>query len=380
MNNIGISNNEMVKDRSKLMNISNTIKQAGICLITFSDNVDHQEVIYSMFNALYPNVRVYTIGIRNPKTKIAAYTDNNFYFNCPARPGFSKGTFRISVIRDIVHLIQRLNVRYLYFESLHIWNVFIMLWCKKQIKVEAIHDVIPHDGNIAMRLCNQVTCALAEHVVLRNEKFFSTLLSQYHLRTDKVTPIGLWRSLPAETLPLCKGNFLCFGRIRRYKGFDLLEKIIALTPDITYQIVGAPDEASKELVDKIKRFPNANVVDHEVSDDEMRQYFSDADWVILPYTSATQSGVIVDAYKFSRPVIAFEVGAICEQVVNGVTGFLIPEGDVEQFAQTICKVNRFSNEETKQFAHAAYTFGYEKYSVQNVMSKFLNCLEKIIKK
>jgi glycosyltransferase involved in cell wall biosynthesis len=361
------------------LNSSNEISKTGICLITFSDNADHQNVVYSMFNVLYPNARVYTIGIKNPKTNIAARTENNFYFDCPTRPGFSKGTFRISVIRDIAHLINRLNVRYLYFESLHIWNVFIMLICKKQIKVQAIHDVIPHDGNIAMRLCNQATCALADHVVLRNKKYLPDLLSQYRLRTAKVTPIELWRSYPAENIPPCKGNFLCFGRIRRYKGLDLLDRIIALTPNVTYHIVGAPDEVNKESVVKIKRFPNVTVVDREVSDDEMRQYFADADWIIVPYSSATQSGVIVDAYKFSRPVIAFNVGAVCEQVSNGVTGFLIPEGDVELFAQTIRKVNRLSDEETKQFAHAAYSFGYEKYSAQNAASKLLDCLEKIEK-
>jgi glycosyltransferase involved in cell wall biosynthesis len=361
------------------MNSSNRLSQTGICLFTFSDNADHQDVVYSMFNALYPNIRVYTIGIQNPKAEIAAHTDNNFYFDCPIRPGFSKATFRINVIRDIVNLICRLNVSYLYFESLHIWNVFIMLLCKKQIKVQAIHDVIPHNGNIAMRLCNLATCALANHVVLRNKKYLPALLSQYRLRTGKVTPIELWRSYPVENIPLCKGNFLCFGRIRRYKGFDLLERIVELTPNIIYHIVGESDKANKECVAKIKQFNNVNVVDREVSDAEMRQYFLDADWIILPYSSATQSGVIVDAYKFSRPVIAFDVGAICEQVIHGVTGFLIPKADVEQFAQTIHKVYQFTDEETKQFAHAAYTFGYEKYSAQNAASKLLYCLEKIKK-
>lgn len=58
----------------------------------------------------------------------------------------------------------------------------------------------------------------------------------------------------------------------------------------------------------------------------MIDYFHGSDWSILPYTSATQSGVIVDSYRLSRPVIAFNVGAISEQIEGGVTGFLIEAG------------------------------------------------------
>ena len=47
------------------------MKEKKICLITFSNNADHQNTVYSMFNALYPEHEVYTIGIINPKTNIA---------------------------------------------------------------------------------------------------------------------------------------------------------------------------------------------------------------------------------------------------------------------------------------------------------------------
>ena len=54
------------------------MKEKKICLITFSNNADHQNTVYSMFNALYPEHEVYTIGIINPKTNIAPHTKNNY--------------------------------------------------------------------------------------------------------------------------------------------------------------------------------------------------------------------------------------------------------------------------------------------------------------
>ena len=37
----------------------------------------------------------------------------------------------------------------------------------------------------------------------------------------------------------------------------------------------------------------------------MRYYFHQCDFVILPYKSPSQSGVVLDADKFGRPQIAF---------------------------------------------------------------------------
>ena len=128
------------------------MKEKKICLITFSNNADHQNTVYSMFNALYPEHEVYTIGIINPKTNIAPHTKNNYYVNCLDRPGIGKGTFNLKVLFEIKNIIDANNIDIIYFESQHIWNMFIMLLCPFKRTVVAVHDVIPHDGNKAMTL------------------------------------------------------------------------------------------------------------------------------------------------------------------------------------------------------------------------------------
>ena len=98
-----------------------------ICLLTFSDNADHQNVVYSMFYALKDKADVYTIGIINPKSHIAPHTAKNFYVDCPKRPGISKDTFRLSVLKQIARTIKEHEIEYLHFESQHIWNAMLML-------------------------------------------------------------------------------------------------------------------------------------------------------------------------------------------------------------------------------------------------------------
>lgn len=347
---------------------------AKICLITFSNNADHQNVVYSMFRALEGKADVYTIGIQNPKSSIAPHTEKNFYVDCPLRPGFAKGSFRFSVLREIARKIKQEKIEYLYFESMHLWNAFLMMLCPKCTKIVAVHDVLPHDGNKAMMLCNFVTAHQADHVVLRNVQYRELLGKKYHIKLEKITSFELWRYFPEEREPSYSGTMLCFGRIRRYKGFDLLAEIIEQTPDVRYRIVGEPDGESMALVEKVRSYPNAEVIAEEVSDEEMEQQFAQCDWVVLPYFSATQSGVICDACKYSRPTIAFDVGALAEQIENGVSGYLIPERDTKAFAEKVKQVSGYTKEELQKFAHEAYRFGYEHYAAEAVSDRFLKVL------
>lgn len=350
------------------------MEKRKICLITFSNNADHQNVVYSMFLALKDNTNIYTIGINNPKSGIALHTDRNFYFDCPLRPGIEKKTFNFPLLLKIAKVIKKEKIHYLYFESMHIWNALLMLLCPQCIKIVAVHDVIPHDGNKAMVLCNYVTCHMANHIILRNYKYKETLAEKYKLDINKITCFELWRFYPPKDNITYNKKMLCFGRIRKYKGFDLLEDIVRKTPSAKYQIVGEPDEESKQIVSKLETYPNVTMEAREVSDEEMAEYFHNADWIILPYSEATQSGVITDAYKFSRPVIAFNVGAISEQIENGKTGFLVPKKDTKAFAQAVDKALQMTKEETEEFANAAYKYGYNKYSADVVSKQFLKII------
>ena len=67
-----------------------------------------------------------------------------------------------------------------------------------------------------------------------------------------------------------------------------------------------------------------------VPNEEVSRYFSAADVVVLPYVSATQSGIVQIAYQFDKPVIATDVGGLAEVVLNERTGFIVkPEAPGE---------------------------------------------------
>jgi glycosyltransferase involved in cell wall biosynthesis len=77
------------------------------------------------------------------------------------------------------------------------------------------------------------------------------------------------------------------------------------------------------------------LVDRYVPNEEVALYFSAADVVMVPYLSATQSGVIQVAYGFGKPVVATDVGGIPEVVLEGRTGFVVPAGDATALANAV---------------------------------------------
>jgi len=69
--------------------------------------------------------------------------------------------------------------------------------------------------------------------------------------------------------------------------------------------------------------------------EDVASYFEIATTVVLPYQSATQSGVLHLAYEFARPVIATRVGGLAEDVRDGSSGYLVTPGDARDLAARI---------------------------------------------
>ena len=101
--------------------------------------------------------------------------------------------------------------------------------------------------------------------------------------------------------------------------------------------------------------------DHFVADEDVRYYFSAADALVLPYRTATQSGVTQIAYNFSLPMIVTRVGGLPEIVPDGRVG-LVCEPDAEAIKEalerlyegdTLQRLKENFAQERKRFSWAA---------------------------
>jgi glycosyltransferase involved in cell wall biosynthesis len=64
-------------------------------------------------------------------------------------------------------------------------------------------------------------------------------------------------------------------------------------------------------------------------------FFSAADVCILPYHSATQSGITGISYHFELPMIATNVGGLSEIIEHEQTGLIVSKPDQKLLSQTI---------------------------------------------
>jgi glycosyltransferase involved in cell wall biosynthesis len=144
---------------------------------------------------------------------------------------------------------------------------------------------------------------------------------------------------------------LFFGYVRPYKGVHVLLDAFARLDrslDVHLLIAGEFYEEEKPYREQMARLDITNRVTlHNAysAPEAVRDYFSAADVIVLPYLSATQSGIAQIAYNFDRPVIVTDVGGLAEVVEVGVTGSVVPPGDPVALAEAIEHFYRTGGEE-----------------------------------
>lgn len=349
-----------------------------VLLVTFSDNADHQDTLFGMYEEMQKRSDwdTYLLCIRKPKVALQQ-SGHTWLVNCPERPGVTKKTFNLPLLLSIVHRIRRERFDAIYFESLHIWNLPIMMLAGKAKIYQVIHEVIPHEGDSQVKmvdLMNKAVVRLADTIVLRNRTYIQDMISRYGIGPERVKYLELWRRYPEYTAPVHSGRVLFFGRINPYKGADNLLEIVRMCPEIQFDVIGRVDPQTQNVVEQLSREKNVKLKNDYVTDEEMRKAFSDCDWVIVPYNSASQSGIIIDAYKYSRPVIAFAVGAIPEQVDDEKSGYLVKAGENEMFAQRLKEVMKLDMEKYDKMSRNAYAYGQEKYAASGAVDRFIRLL------
>ena len=354
-----------------------------VLLVTFSDNADHQDITFGMFESLYKVKRsdceAWVMGINTPKVSVKD-TPRTHLVDCPKRPGIEKKTFDLNELHSIISWINKQHFDVIFFETLHVWNLAIMMRCHKNSKIfQMIHDLIPHEGDKQAKsvdLMNKAVCKLADYIVLANQKYVPKVTEIYGVEPSRVLFVDMWRRFPEYTEPRFTKRALFFGRMNPYKGVDNLLEIVKLCPDVQFDAVGRVDPLVQELVDQLKKLPNVTMNNGYVSDDEMAEAFINADWVILPYNSATQSGGVIDGYRYGRPCIAFNVGAITEQVSEGKSGYLIEPGNNEAFAKKLKEVVEMDEKSYAKLSQSAYKFGSQKYAADGAVDRFIELINR----
>jgi glycosyltransferase involved in cell wall biosynthesis len=136
-------------------------------------------------------------------------------------------------------------------------------------------------------------------------------------------------------------SLLTFGAIRPYKGVDVALEAIAKVPArlrVRLTVAGVFWDGGAELRARVRALgleDRVELRDEFVSNEDAALLFMAADAALLPYRSATQSGVVALSFAYGTPVIATSVGGLPEAIEHGVDGILCPPGNASELADAI---------------------------------------------
>ncbi len=250
--------------------------------------------------------------------------------------------------RPIRHLANEIRARQpdvLLFPMAHPWNFLLQQALRPIPSVVIVHDPLPHPGLTAAfyawfedrairqaAYCVVLSCALAPALQRRGAPPDRIAVAEHGLLAYD-PPADEIAESPSQAAPA----LLFFGRIAPYKGLEVLLKayreLSRQYPRLHLWVVGDGDlRPYRNLLDGL---PRVEVVNRWVAEAEVAGYFRRASLVALPYTGASQSGVLAIAANFALPVVATRVGGIPEQIKDGETGLLVPPGSVDELSGAV---------------------------------------------
>jgi glycosyltransferase involved in cell wall biosynthesis len=230
------------------------------------------------------------------------------------------------------------------YPMVHPWTPFLQRYLRRIPHVITVHDAAPHPGlkHFASSAWERMAARRASRCVVLSAKFVTTMVER-GVAADRidVIPHGIFSfygtQLNQPAADRTTKSILFFGRITAYKGLEILlqafQKIEQRRKDVRLDIVGAGD--MKPYARLLQATRNVNVVNRWVDDAEVAPIFQRTTIAVLPYTTASQSGVVPLAATFQVPVIATTVGALTDQIQSGQTGLLVSPNSVEELTAAI---------------------------------------------
>jgi glycosyltransferase involved in cell wall biosynthesis len=177
------------------------------------------------------------------------------------------------------------------------------------------------------------------------------------------------------------------GRIKfRRKGQEVFVQAASLLhskfPDVRFLCIGSPFPGNES------HLKNLLELIHELALDDYVQYTGDVEDIkaaiaaldVLVLSSVQPEpfgGVVVEAMALSRAIVATRIGGSVEQVIDGVTGYLVEPGDPKSMAVGIEKLLE-SPDRRRIFGENGRARFLEKFEFEAFYRNILGLYEQVI--
>ena len=259
--------------------------------------------------------------------------------------------------RKVMKFIHNISPDVIHFDTVSGRSLGLIPLAKKYSIHITIHDPVAHSGEKSWK--KKIINLLFYRKAI-NFFFYSQFAKQQfalHNPTIK-QKLSLLRFQPfsfVRQFSLHKSSdghyILFFGRMSPYKGIDILLAAIPMVlknfPGTKFILAGCQDNYSLNSETYYAYKDSITVISAYLSIQELSELIMHSKFIVCPYRDATQSGVLMTAFAFAKPVLATRVGAFPEYITDGVNG-LLANANAKDFAHAICMT--LSGDRYMQFA------------------------------
>lgn len=302
--------------------------------------------------------------------------------------------------RDIhlvnIHIGTTIKQKISYFMSL-------VQYCKTVNKTKfvfTLHDVLPWVNDRKFVQLLDVFYKQADYIIVGNNREHQKLADNFTYNLEKTSVIrhGIYNLFDNNlydkriaryllNIPQDKTILLFFGFLKEFKGFEYLIEATKILrkegENVVVYVASGLKYASKELVNsslsKIHQLGlnedfilNLNYLDTH----DIEAVFKASDVSVLPYTNASQSGVLMLSIGFKKPVVISEVFSEREWI-DKKAGLVAKNKDPKDLAKKI-KLLISDKKKMEEYGQYGYAYGMKHLNWEDIARKYFNIYKKLL--
>lgn len=305
-----------------------------------------------------------------------------------------KGTRNLNILKKLYishkinQLLKKINPDVIILDNSMLTYFVSTLSFRKKILM-IVHDPFLHSGeNIVIdRYLRKMHFSLIENKILLNQNQKNDFI-KYHdfdpnnIHTSFLSVYNFLNYHKTDKKLISSGfNILFFGRISPYKGIKyLLEAFVQILAtqnlsDISLTIAGSGDFDFD--IESYKQYPEITFLNKYLYPEDLANLIFQSSVVVCPYTDATQSGVVMSAFAFKKPVIASNVGGLPEMIEDQKMGLIIEPKSSEAIVNALLKLYNDRDLLHEMSKNIENTYFYGEKSWDASAELFINAMENI---
>lgn len=176
-------------------------------------------------------------------------------------------------------------------------------------------------------------------------------------------------------------TFLSFGNIRDYKRIDVLIKAAQDTYERTgklFRVIIAGNCNNWAKYQTLIKYPQLfDLRIKRVENEDIPNLFGESHYFVAPYQDIAQSGSVIVAINYDCPIIASNLEAFREYVVDGKTGYLIKPADEEDLARVMTKIVSEKKSDYNRMVDEIKGMKQCDFNTQAILNKYIQFFESL---